>query len=101
MLSTIQVYLTATVLPFLATAGGKLVFALLVWLVGRKLIKVAVKMLEDSKGFTKIEATVRTFTLSFIKIALNVLLFITRIGIMGVPMSSVVAVVVSADCAAV
>lgn len=88
-----------TAVPFLTTIGGKLVFALLVWFVGAKLIKMAVKMLERSKAFGLIEATVRSFTLSFIRIGLNVLLFITIIAILGVPMSSVVAVVASAAAA--
>lgn len=99
MMSTFGVLVSTTVMPFLATVGGRLVFALVLCFVGRKLIKLVMKMLASSKGFAKIEATVRTFTLSFIKIALNLLLFITLINIMGVPMSSVVAVVASAAAA--
>ena len=88
-----------TALPFLTSIGGKLMFALLVWFVAAKLIKLSVKMLERSKAFGLIEGTVRSFTLSFIRIGLNVLLFITIIAILGVPMSSVVAVVASAAAA--
>ncbi|MDO5418047.1 MAG: mechanosensitive ion channel, partial [Lachnospiraceae bacterium] len=46
-----------------------------------------------------VEGTVRTFTLSFVKIGLYVLLVISIIGIMGVPMASVVAVLASAGVA--
>lgn len=88
-----------TAVPFLTSIGGKLVFALLVWFVASKLIKLSVRMLERSKAFGLIEGTVRSFTLSFIRIGLNVLLFITIIAILGVPMSSVVAVVASAAAA--
>ena len=42
----------------------------------------------------KIEGTVRTFILSFLKAGLYAILAISIIGIMGVPMASVVAVFV-------
>lgn len=97
-MSTIFNTLLSTLVSFLASVGGKLVFALLVWVVGSKAIKMLVKMLENDKNFGKVEPTVRGFALSFVKIALNVLLVISIITILGVPMSSIVAVV--ASCAA-
>ena len=47
----------------------------------------------------KIEGTVRTFILSFLKAGLYAILAISIIGIMGVPMASVVAVLASAGVA--
>lgn len=92
-------FMVNTGLPFLSSLGGKLVSVLIVWVVGDHLIKLLVRTLQKSKGLGMIEATVRTFTISFVRIGLYVLLFITLISIMGVPMSSVVAVVASAAAA--
>ena len=87
-------------LTAMATAvGGKLILALLVLLIGNALIKSALKMLAKSKLLDKAEGTVRTFTLSFVKIGLYVILVISIIGIMGVPMASVVTVLASAGVA--
>lgn len=80
-------------------AGGKIILALVVLIIGNILIKSILKMLGKSKLLDKAEGTVRTFTLSFVKIGLYVLLVISIIGIMGVPMASVVAVLASAGVA--
>jgi len=86
----------AAVASFAVSVGGKLVFALLVWLVGNWLIKKVVALLDASKGMEKVEGTVRTFVMSFVKIGLYVVLGISIIAILGVPMSSVIAVLASA-----
>ena len=75
---------------------GKLAFALVVWLVGKWAVGKIVGLLEKSKGFARLEGTVRTFALSFVKIGLYVLLGISIIGILGVETSSIVAVLASA-----
>lgn len=80
-------------------AGGKIILALLVLIIGKILIKSILKMLGKSKLLEKAEGTVRTFTLSFVKIGLYVILVISIIGIMGVPMASVVTVLASAGVA--
>lgn len=80
-------------------AGGKIVLALLVLIVGTILIKSIMKFLKRSKSFNKVEGTVRTFILSFCNAVLYVILVISIIGIMGVPMASVVAVLASAGVA--
>ena len=85
-------------LASLATAaGGKVLLALVVLLVGNVLIKKLLKLLSGSHLFDRVEGAVRTFTLSFIKISLYVLLIISIISILGVPMASVVAVLASAS----
>ena len=84
----------------LATAvGGKIILALAVLIVGSALIKKAVKLVAKSKGLNKVEGTVRSFVVSFVKIGLYVVLVISIIGILGVPMASVVAVLASAGVA--
>lgn len=82
-----------------AAAGGKLILALLVFIIGKIVIKRLMKFAEKSRVLAKVEATVRTFTLSFVKIGLWVILIISIISILGVPMASVVAVLASAGVA--
>jgi small conductance mechanosensitive channel len=84
----------------LATAvGGKIVLALVVLIVGSAVIKKAVKLVSKSRTLNKVEGTVRSFVMSFVKIGLYVILVISIIGILGVPMASVVAVLASAGVA--
>ena len=89
-----------TNLAAMATAaGGKIILALLVLIIGNILIKSVLKFLGKSKMMDKIEGTVRTFILSFLKAGMYAILAISIIGIMGVPMASVVAVLASAGVA--
>lgn len=87
----------STVIAMLTGVGGKLIFALLVMLIGNALVKKIAGLCEKAPVFNKADAAVKTFTLSFIRVALYVLLVITAIGILGVPMASVVAVLASAS----
>ena len=95
MMSTLSFYLTG-IATLIVPLVGKLVFALIVWLVGKWAIGKIVGLLEKSKGFSHLEGTVQTFTLSFARIGLYVLLVISIIGILGVETSSIVAVLASA-----
>ena len=81
------------------SVGGKIILVILVLIVGNILIKAVLKMLRKSKLLKKAEGMVQTFTISFVKIALYVLLTIGVIGILGVPMASVTAVIASAGVA--
>lgn len=80
-------------------AGGKLILALLVLIAGKIVIKRVVRFAGKNKALDKLETTVKTFTLSFLKIALWVIVIISVIEILGVPMTSVVAVLASAGVA--
>ena len=86
---------SAMILPIL----GKIVLALLVWVIGKFIIKKALKLLDKNKKFQSLEGTVRTFTLSFIKIAAYAILLISVIGILGVETASIVAALASAGVA--
>lgn len=84
----------------MATAvSGKIILAILVLIIGNIFIKCALKLLKKSKIMEKVEGTVRSFIYSFIKALLYVILVISIIGIMGVPMASVVTVLASAGVA--
>ena len=77
----------------------KIVLAAIVFFVGRLIIKSVLKLIEKGRFFNKAEGTVKTFALSFIKIGLYVILIISVIGILGIPLASVVTVLASAGVA--
>lgn len=87
-------------LIILATSvAGKLVGAILTLIIGKVIIKAIMKAIKKSKYMEKAEATVAHFLANFLNIALNVVMVIMIIGILGVPMASVVTVVASAGVA--
>ncbi|MDO4488077.1 MAG: mechanosensitive ion channel [Eubacteriales bacterium] len=78
------------------TIGGKLILAILILIVGNILIKNVVKLLDKSQGIAKVDGVVASFFRSFVRIGLYALLVILIISILGVPMTSVIAVLTSA-----
>ena len=83
----------------LAGTGGNIVAAIVVAIVGFLLIKVIMKALRKLKGFEKLDQTMTRFILNFIKWALYVMLIVSVIGILGIPMAQVIAVLASAGVA--
>lgn len=84
------------------TAGSKILLAIVVFIVGRFVIKKIMNMLESGKTVNKVgqlEPTVKSFTLNFVKILLNVILVLSIISILGIPMASVVTVLATAGLA--
>lgn len=88
-----------TLLELSASVGLKIVFAVLVLILGLILIKYFVKVVTKSKGFNKSDKTVQTFIRSALSITLKTLLIISVVGILGVPLTSIVAVLASAGLA--
>ena len=86
-------------LALATSVAGKLVGAIIALIVGKIIIKAVMKSVKKSKLMKNSEPTVARFASNFIKIALNVLLVIIVIGILGVPMASVITVVASAGVA--
>ena len=79
--------------------GGKIILALLVFIVGRIIIHKILKLVQKLKGIDKLDPTVRSFALNFVHILLYVILIISIISILGVPMASVITVLASAGIA--
>ena len=77
----------------------KLLLSAIVFFLGRFLIKLLVKIFPNSPKHNHIDPTARTFIASFIKIALNCVLIVTIVAIMGVPMASVLTVFATAGAA--
>ena len=82
-----------------ADFGFKLLFAAIVLVIGRTLIKWAVKLLSKSKFAKNNDATVMRVLLNFTSAALYILLAVTIVAILGVPMASMVALIASAGVA--
>ena len=83
----------------LAGAGGNIVLAIVISVVGYYVIKYLMKLLDKVKSFEKLDPTVTRFVKSFIKWLLYIMLIIGVIGILGVPMAQVIAVLASAGVA--
>ena len=81
------------------TAGVRLIAALVLVIVGFKLINWLIKRLKKGKGLSHVDAGAASFILSFVGIALKVVIAITAAAILGVPMTNMVAVLGSAGLA--
>ena len=84
---------------FAISIGMKLLWALAVFIVGKFLIKFILKLLRRSRFMRKAELSVSRFLLTFTKIVLEIVLILTIVAILGVPMTSMVAVIASAAAA--
>ncbi len=83
----------------LANAGGNILLAIVVCVVGMIIIKYVMKLLRKLKGFEKLDQTMTRFILNFIKWAMYVMLIIAVVGILGVPMAQIIALLASAGVA--
>jgi len=87
------------VMSILTTVGGKIILAIVVFIVGRIIINALSKALDKVKSFTKLDKTVQGFIHSIVRIGLNLLLVIAIIQVLGIPMTSVITVLASAGLA--
>ena len=87
------------ILSFLVTAGGKLIAAILVLIIGHIIIKFITKLIANSNIGKKADLTVKKFLENFIKIALYCVLVVSVVAIVGIPLASIVAVLGSAGLA--
>lgn len=79
--------------------GGKIVLAIVVLIVGCIIIRAVKKMLGKADKFTKLDKTVQSFLKNLVSILLYAILIITVIGILGIPMTSVAAILASCGLA--
>ncbi len=84
---------------YVISYGGRLIVALILLLIGFRIIKILNKKIAKAKVFEKIEASSRNFMFKVLDVAAKILLVILAASIMGVPMASVVAVIGSAGLA--
>ena len=88
-----------TLLKYLADGGIKLLFAILLLVVGLKLIQWLVRILSSSKLFEKVDENVRSFLKSVFKAMLYLLLFLTVAHTLGIPMTSFITILATAGAA--
>lgn len=84
---------------YLADAGINLVLSIILLIVGWKLINIFSKKIKKGKLLSKMEPTARSFLNSALSIVLKITLVITVAAILGVPMTSMVAVLGSCGLA--
>lgn len=81
---------------FAVTYGMRLIVAILLLIVGFKLSRWLTNLYKQSKLYKRLDPTVRSFLKSVLFISLRLLIIISAAAIMGIPMSSMVALVTSA-----
>jgi len=84
---------------FAVTYGGKLIGALLLLIIGFKLANVITKKASSSKAFGKIDVSTRGLIINVISVLIKVIIGITALAILGVPMTSMIAVIGSCGLA--
>lgn len=78
---------------------GDLFFAVLIIIIGFKIVNIIVNRIKYSKRFSAVEKSNQSFILSIISIGLKVIVSIISIMVIGIPISTVVAVVGSCGLA--
>ena len=86
-------------ISMLTAAAGKIIVAIIVFIVGRIIINAIAKGLKKIKGIGKLDATVQGFIHSIVRILLNFILVIIIVQVLGIPMASLVTVLASAGLA--
>ena len=81
------------------SAGLKLLYAILILVVGIKLINFVLKLIKKSVLFNKMDKSLSSFLLSFTRIVLYVVLFMTVASLLGVPLTSMITLLGSAGVA--
>jgi small conductance mechanosensitive channel len=85
--------------PSLQELAFNLVAALIIFLVGRKLIKLLLKLLDKFLGHTSVDAGVSSFLMSASRVLLYIFLFFMIVGQLGVNTASIVTVLGAAGLA--
>lgn len=91
--------LTSDIQSFIFIFGPKLLGAILVWIIGSWLIKLLLRGLKAVFDRTAIDASLRPFLLSLSGVGLKLLLAITVLGMLGIEMTSFIAILGAAGLA--
>ena len=87
------------VISYIVQFGKNVLLAIIVYFVGRLIIKYTMKALRTLTQKRKMEASLTSFLISLVSISLNVFLAIIIVGILGIDTSSFLAVFASAGIA--
>ena len=81
------------------SAAWRILLTVVALVAGKLLIRLVMRMMKRGRLIKKMDPAAARFLTSFVKIALNALLIVMLVGILGVPMSSMVAVLASVGAA--
>lgn len=95
ILTNLGTWLTDFVMSF----GVKILGAILVLVIGLKLVKGLLKLIKKTKKFETIDPGAETFIISFLGIALRLIVILTAVAILGVPMTNFITILGSAGLA--
>lgn len=79
--------------------GINLIYVIVIYFVGSRLIRFFLKKLKNGKLLSKIDKTISTFMLSFINITAYIVLIIIIAGVIGIPQTSIITLLGSAGIA--
>ncbi len=79
------------VIRWFLTVGKNILIAVIILIIGNKLIKWGIKIISNSLKKTKMEPIVAKFLVSLIKFTLYALIAIVIIGVLGIPTTSFIA----------
>jgi small conductance mechanosensitive channel len=79
--------------------GGKILLALIVFIIGRKIITKASQLLGSKMTKSNFDKDVQPFLISLVSVGLNIMLLLSCAGILGIQTTSFVAVLGAAGLA--
>ena len=79
--------------------GINLIYVIVIYFVGSRLIRFFVKRLRNGRLFNKLDKTISSFLLSFINITSYIILIIIIAGVIGIPSTSIITLLGSAGVA--
>ena len=86
-------------MDLVTSLGGKLLFGILILVVGLFIIRLIKKFIKKSHKLDKLDPSLRSFISSFASIALYIVLFITLAMVLGVPVTSFITVLATCGAA--
>lgn len=91
--------LKALVVAYATEFGVKILAALAFWVVGRWLIHVVVRMVQNALGKQKVDPTLLRYVGSIVTVTLNVVLVIGILGFFGIQTTTFAALIAAAGVA--
>ena len=88
-----------TILATCVSVALRLLYAAIILVIGRFVIKFALKKVKNSKKSKKLDPTVQSFVFNILKCTLWTLLAVCIVGTLGVEMASIIALIASAGAA--
>ncbi|MBR3544747.1 MAG: glycoside hydrolase family 92 protein [Oscillospiraceae bacterium] len=82
-------------IDFISTYGGRVIVAILVLVIGRFVVKLLMKALIKAIDKLKMDETLKQISKKFLRLLLYFILIISVVEILGVSMSSVIAILAS------